>query len=477
MLIQVKVEQIRPGKSGLPILDTEFSKTEISVGRSSANDVVLKEPDVSGRHALLSVESDQEGEVPALYIVDLESANGTYVENSRISPGEPCLLEDQRRIIIGNFLITAEVNTDNLESVEQIEVEDEEQAEVAEENFAQDSIVENEDSALEEDSAVEEADLDESEEPTREADSLSLERLDELIADPATSQIVLSTTRGLLVECDGLWMKASQELASEEFIDEAVSRLTADVSSAKSPQGSKQNGAMIDLIRADGVRISTVCAPRSLSGTTLRIKKLAGAQHSLEKLVANKVLAPELADVLVSELEAGANIAICGPKGSGTSELLLALTAELAASARTVLIQSYPQVSVPGVVDRLQASGCLNDDLHLAHLLCPERVIIDEFSEDSAADLLNAVLSGAPPVLLSASSKTIDCFLSLLEVGNLKNQQNLPLMTLRKCIAQTLDIIAQMNPVGVERPCIARVCRLASELDDSGEFLLDDEAG
>ena len=48
MSIQIKVEQIRSGQADAHILEKEFAKNEVTFGRSSVNDVVLKEPDVFG---------------------------------------------------------------------------------------------------------------------------------------------------------------------------------------------------------------------------------------------------------------------------------------------------------------------------------------------------------------------------------------------------------------------------------------------
>lgn len=50
----------------------------ISVGRSPENVIVVPDPEVSRRHAVLSLENGE------LYVEDLNSTNGTYVFDGRV---------------------------------------------------------------------------------------------------------------------------------------------------------------------------------------------------------------------------------------------------------------------------------------------------------------------------------------------------------------------------------------------------------
>lgn len=65
----------------LPVSDS------LSVGRGSDNDVVLGSKEVSRNHALLSVLDGQ------LYVKDLTSSNGTFVNNERIESNQSTLLK------------------------------------------------------------------------------------------------------------------------------------------------------------------------------------------------------------------------------------------------------------------------------------------------------------------------------------------------------------------------------------------------
>ncbi|RMH64119.1 MAG: FHA domain-containing protein [Cyanobacteria bacterium J003] len=83
------VEQTRP----LPLRDRQ----QVRIGRDPSNDMVLDHPVVSRFHARLYL---QEGQ---WYIVDLNSANGTFVNNRRLEPRKPVVLPTGALVRIGPY--------------------------------------------------------------------------------------------------------------------------------------------------------------------------------------------------------------------------------------------------------------------------------------------------------------------------------------------------------------------------------------
>ncbi len=60
------------------IKEIPFDKGSIAVGRKPDNDVVIDNPAISGHHCRISVQGD------TYFVEDLESTNGTYVNEKRI---------------------------------------------------------------------------------------------------------------------------------------------------------------------------------------------------------------------------------------------------------------------------------------------------------------------------------------------------------------------------------------------------------
>jgi adenylate cyclase len=69
-----------------------------SIGRSPANQIVLPDEKVSRRHALIHAQGENE-----FWLVDLGSANGTYLNDRRVT--QPVKLHDQDRIQISHFKV------------------------------------------------------------------------------------------------------------------------------------------------------------------------------------------------------------------------------------------------------------------------------------------------------------------------------------------------------------------------------------
>lgn len=77
------------------MLEHYVLKSNMTLGRSSKNDIVIKDKFVSKKH-LEIVEKNS-----SFYIRDLNSANGTYLNGEKVEPQVPILLQNGDRIGVG----------------------------------------------------------------------------------------------------------------------------------------------------------------------------------------------------------------------------------------------------------------------------------------------------------------------------------------------------------------------------------------
>lgn len=117
MPIQVCVERVKEGKDEV-FLDTSFETQEIAIGRAPTNDIVLAESDVSGKHAKIFIKVEDSDGSTKLMVCDLNSSNGTYVENKQLTPETDYEVEEKKRIVIGSFIVRATYQADESRNTE-----------------------------------------------------------------------------------------------------------------------------------------------------------------------------------------------------------------------------------------------------------------------------------------------------------------------------------------------------------------------
>lgn len=86
-----------------------FDKTEVSVGRIGANDIVLPKGNISKRHARVVHREDD------FVVVDLRSTNGTYVNGHKV--GSPMVISEDDKVYVGDFVLQVrrgEVSADSI---------------------------------------------------------------------------------------------------------------------------------------------------------------------------------------------------------------------------------------------------------------------------------------------------------------------------------------------------------------------------
>src|SRR5207237_4103095 len=81
------------------LVTIELTKRQMALGRASDIDVPVNDGQVSRRHALLLCEAE------GVRLVDLGSANGTYLGTNRVPPNQPIPLADGAVLRVGQTLL------------------------------------------------------------------------------------------------------------------------------------------------------------------------------------------------------------------------------------------------------------------------------------------------------------------------------------------------------------------------------------
>jgi phage tail-like protein len=97
--VTLELGKIRVRRQGIEDREFQPSTPTVSIGRNPENDLVLNDPQVSRKHAVLQIEADR------ATLIDLGSAMGTYIDNQRLQPNQPRPVPVGALIRIGPFIL------------------------------------------------------------------------------------------------------------------------------------------------------------------------------------------------------------------------------------------------------------------------------------------------------------------------------------------------------------------------------------
>ncbi len=223
--------------------------------------------------------------------------------------------------------------------------------------------------------------------------------LADLLADPATTDVVVNAPDDVRVDRGSGWCDAGVRFADEA----AVQRLARRLATAA---GRRLDDAHphVDARLADGTRLHAVLAPVAASGTCLSLRVLRPVRHDLAALERSGSLPGVCREALKAMLRARLAFLVSGGTGSGKTTLLSALLAAIAPDERLVTVEDAEELAPPHphlvrMVARpanVEGAGAisLRDLVRQALRMRPDRIVVGEVRGAEVVDLLAALNTG-----------------------------------------------------------------------------------
>jgi pilus assembly protein CpaF len=276
--------------------------------------------------------------------------------------------------------------------------------------------------------------------------ALGLGPLDELLSDPAITEIMVNGPREIWVERQGRLQRSALCFQDEQDLRRVLDRIVT-------PVGRRIDEAspMVDARLADGSRVNAVLAPLALRGSALTIRRFMRSVLSLDDLVTRGSASPEMLQFLGVCVGSRRNIVISGGTGSGKTTLLNVLSNLIPPGERVVTIEDAAELSLQGehVVSlearppNLEQRGeiTIRDLVRNALRMRPDRIVVGECRGGEALDMLQAMNTGHDGSLTTVHANSARDVISRLEVLALMAGMDLPVLALREQIASAIDII------------------------------------
>ncbi len=453
------------------------SRSVFKIGKDRENDLVLDQSGVSKNHAEVYKRSN------SFYIADLNSKYGTFVNERKIPVLKSVPVQPEDIIHIGDYFLKVR------ESVDEVEVQKGVTGELTPEeelayyrdprvielkgllhNRLLDIIdlrrldvkkIKDVELRMQCDEIVRGILIETESEVLWEVDkeilikdildeALGLGALEDLLADPSVTEVMVNRKDQIYVEKDGKVSLSAKVFSTDMALLGIISRIV-------SPIGRRidESSPMVDARLKDGSRVNAVIPPMALNGPCITIRKFSKDPFVVQNLVDFKTLNQAIADFLKICVKNRKNVVISGGTGSGKTTTLNILSSFIPDDERIVSIEDAAelQLSQDHVVrlesrpPNIEGKG----EITIRHLvknslrMRPDRIIVGECRGGETLDMLQAMNTGHDGSLTTAHANSPRDLLSRLETMVMMSGEDLPSRAIREQIASAIDIVVQQT--------------------------------
>lgn len=277
-------------------------------------------------------------------------------------------------------------------------------------------------------------------------EAMRLGPLEELLADDSISEIMVNGPDKVYVERSG-----RIELSDCQFSDDAS--VLSIIERIVSPIGRRIDESMpyVDARLADGSRVNAIIAPLALSGPTVTIRKFSKKAYSVEDFVKFGTWTRNAAEFMKLCVLLRKNIVVAGGTGSGKTTLLNLLSSFIPEDERIITVEDAAELKLqqPHVI-RLEArppniegkgAVTIRDLVKNCLRMRPDRIIVGECRSGEALDMLQAMNTGHDGSLTTVHANSPRDVISRLETMVLMSGMELPSKAIREQISSAVDII------------------------------------
>jgi septum site-determining protein MinD len=279
-------------------------------------------------------------------------------------------------------------------------------------------------------------------------ESLGLGPLEDLMHDPAVTEIMVNGPKTVYIERSGKIERTGKRFTSEQQLRLVIERIIA-------PLGRRldESVPMVDARLPDGSRVNAIIEPLAIDGAALTIRRFGTRRLTSQDLIDKGSANEQMLDFLRACIEARLNIVISGGTGSGKTTFLNILSSYIPDRERIVTIEDAAELCLnqPHVV-RLESRPAnlegrgeikIRDLVRNSLRMRPDRIVVGECRGGEALDMLQAMNTGHDGSLTTAHANSPRDALSRLETMVMMAGFDLPVRAIREQIASAVDLIIQ----------------------------------
>lgn len=280
-------------------------------------------------------------------------------------------------------------------------------------------------------------------------EALGLGPLEDMLADPSISEIMVNGANRIFVEKSGKVQLSGIKFTSNDHLRRIIERIVT-------PLGRQINNATpyVDARLKDGSRVNAVIEPLAIDGPALTIRKFKKGGITPEKYIDYGSATKNMLDFLRISVEYGYNVVISGGTGSGKTSLLNMVSQFIPVHERVITVEDAAELQLMQEhVVRLETrppsmegsnAVTIRDLIKNALRMRPDRIIVGETRDGAALDMLQAMNTGHDGSMTTTHANSPRECIARLETLVMMSGLDLPVRAIREQISGAVDLIVQI---------------------------------
>jgi pilus assembly protein CpaF len=280
-------------------------------------------------------------------------------------------------------------------------------------------------------------------------EALGLGPLEDMLADPSISEIMVNGANRIFVEKSGKVQLSGIKFTSNDHLRRIIERIVT-------PLGRQINNATpyVDARLKDGSRVNAVIEPLAIDGPALTIRKFKKGGITPEKYIDFGSATKNMLDFLKISVEYGYNVVISGGTGSGKTSLLNMVSQFIPVHERVITVEDAAELQLMQEhVVRLETrppsmegsnAVTIRDLIKNALRMRPDRIIVGETRDGAALDMLQAMNTGHDGSMTTTHANSPRECIARLETLVMMSGLDLPVRAIREQISGAVDLIVQI---------------------------------
>ncbi len=281
-------------------------------------------------------------------------------------------------------------------------------------------------------------------------EALGLGPLEDLLADPACTEIMVCGPNRIYYEYSGKVKKSDITFTNDRQVLNVIERIVAPIG-----RRIDEKTPYVDARLSDGSRVHAVIPPCSIDGCTITIRKFPEERLTYKDLVKFGSLTQNMADFLRIAVEAHRNLVVSGGTGSGKTTLVNILGSFIQANERIITCEdsaelNFPQDHVVRLETRppsLEGEGEIDIRCLVKQTLRmrPDRIVVGECRGGETLDMLQAMGTGHDGSMTTVHSNNPRECIGRLETLVQYAGAGLSPKAIREMISNSVHLIVQAS--------------------------------